>query len=595
MLELLGELHRLPGIVLVLGALVLPFLPVALRRVAMVALPIASYAHLLAMPAGVAFQVEIMGGLVLEPVRIDALAMVWGHIFHIVAILASIYSLHVAERGLEHVAALSYAGSAIGAVMAGDFVTLFVYWELTAVTSVFLIWSPADENLDRDPAECLRTGMRYLVIQVSSGVILLAGALAWLSERGWDPGALRFDAVHSGSIFDAGLGAQLIFLAFGIKAAFPLLHNWLQDAYPKGTHTGTVVLSAFTTKMAIYALARGFAGTEELIALGVFMTLFPIPFAVLENDLRRVLAYSLNNQLGFMCVGIGIGTAMSINGAAAHAFAHILYKSLLFMAMGAVLYKAGTCKATEIGGLYRKMPWTAVLCIVGSLSISAMPLFSGFTTKSLTMTAAGEAHLTWVALLLLVASAGVVEHSGIKIPYSGFFSKEEGKKITSRDIDGEAPLNMRIAMGLTAAMCIGLGLYPAPLYAILPTPTDYQAYTAPHVVSQLQLLFFAALAYVLLKKRGLYPKETRKIFIDSDVLYRKAAPAIARAGWTRVLEPLWTGVLGLGMGLLRGTLGALFRWTGPGGIFGRSWTAGGITRWSGAMIAFYLLYIYLWS
>ncbi|MDZ7736906.1 MAG: proton-conducting transporter membrane subunit, partial [Gammaproteobacteria bacterium] len=90
---------------------------------------------------------------------------------------------------------------------------------------------------------------------------------------------------------------------FGIKAAFPFLHNWLQDAYPAASPSGTVVLSAFTTKLAIYALARGYAGTEILIPIGALMTAFPIFYAVIENDLRRVLAYSLNNQLGFMVVG----------------------------------------------------------------------------------------------------------------------------------------------------------------------------------------------------------------------------------------------------------------------------------------------------
>ena len=590
MLELLTELHRLPGIVLIAGGALAPFLPVALRRLAMVGLPLASYLHLLAMPHGVPLELELAGGLVLEPVRIDALAMVWGHVFHLVALLAGIYSLHVAARGIEQAAALAYAGSAVGAVMAGDFITLFVYWELTAVTSVFLIWSPDAASADRDPERCLRVGLRYLVVQVASGVVLLAGVVVALGEGG----SLRFDHLHQGSIWDAGLGAQLIFLAFGVKAAFPLLHNWLQDAYPEGSHTGTVVLSAFTTKMAIYALARGFAGTEELIALGVVMTLFPIPFAVLENDLRRVLAYSLNNQLGFMCVGVGVGTALAVNGAAAHAFAHILYKSLLFMAMGAVLYKAGTCKATELGGLYRKMPWTATFCIVGSLSISAMPLFSGFTTKALTLAGVAEAHLVWVSLLLLVASAGVVEHSGIKIPYCAFFAREEGKSVTSASVDGEAPLNMRVAMGLTALLCLGLGLYPAPLYAILPYPSDYQAYTPPHVAGQLQLLFFAALAYLVLKRAGLYPKERRAVYLDTDVLYRKAAPTLLGATWGVVLGPAWQGLVGAGHGLLRGVRDVFFRWTGPGGMFGRAWTAGGIVQWSAALLALILLYVFLW-
>ena len=175
------------------------------------------------------------------------------------------------------------------------------------------------------------------------------------------------------------------------------------------------MLSSFTTKLAIYALARGFAGTDLLILIGCLMTAFPVFFAVIENDMRRVLAYSLNNQLGFMVVAIGIGTELAINGAVAHAFAHIIYKGLLFMSMGAVLYRVGTVKASELGGLYKSMPWTMVFCIVGAMSISAFPLFSGFAAKSLIMSALGYKGLVAAYLVLLAASAGVLHLSLIHI------------------------------------------------------------------------------------------------------------------------------------------------------------------------------------
>ena len=267
---------------------------------------------------------------------------------------------------LQDVAGLTYAGAAIAAAFAGDLITLFAYWELTAITSVFLIWAK------RTP-EAGKVGTRYLVIQVLSGVILFFGCLLWVRETGSidfgytyssDKWQLLGPFVNPETRAPSSLAAWLILLAFGIKAAFPFLHNWLQDSYPNGTVTGTVFLSAFTTKLAIYALARGFAGTDLLIPIGTVMTLFPIFFAVIENDLRKVLAYSLNNQLGYMVVGVGIGTQLALNGAASHAFAHIIYKGLLFMAMGAVLYRVGTIKASELGGLWRSMPKTTVFCII---------------------------------------------------------------------------------------------------------------------------------------------------------------------------------------------------------------------------------------
>ena len=353
--------------------------------------------------------------------------------------------------------------------------------------------------------------MRYLLIQVGSGVLLLAGTILYYKQSG----TIAFNKFELTEI-----GPMLIFIAFGIKAAFPLLHNWLQDAYPQATVTGTVFLSAFTTKLAIYALARGFPGTELLIWIGAIMTAFPIFYAVIENDLRRVLAYSLNNQLGFMVVGVGIGTELSLNGTAAHAFSHILYKALLFMSMGAVLYRTGTIKGSELGGLYKSMPYTTGLCIIGAASISAFPLFSGFISKSLIITATAVEGYWGVWLVLLFASAGVFHHSGIKIPYFAFFQHDSGKR------PEEAPLNMLIAMSLAAFLCIAVGVYPQALYNILPYEVNFQPYTTTHVVTQLQLLLFSALAFGWLMRSGLYPPELKSTNLDFDWIYRYFLPRL---------------------------------------------------------------------
>ena len=220
------------------------------------------------------------------------------------------------------------------------------------------------------------------------------------------------------------------------------------------------MLSAFTTKLAIYALARGFPGTDILIVIGCIMTMFPVFFAVIENDMRRVLSFSLNNQLGFMVVAIGVGTELAINGAVAHAFAHIIYKGLLFMSMGAVLFRVGTIKASELGGLYKMMPLTCIFCIIGAMSISAFPLFSGFAAKSLIISSLGYEGLTFAYLILLAASAGVLHHSGIKIPYFAFFGHDGGHQVK------EAPLGMLVAMGMAGALCILIGVLPSVFYSI---------------------------------------------------------------------------------------------------------------------------------
>ena len=393
---MIGEIS--PAFVLILGALLVPLLRGRLRAAFMLALPVIAFAHLLSLPHGDFGQLRIFD-LTLTTLRVDRLSLLFGYVFLIAAELAIIYALHEKDT-LQQVAGLLYAGSALGAVFAGDLISLFLFWEGIAIASAFLIWAARTER-------AYGAGMRYLIIHVGSGVLLLSGVLLQYRQTG----SLAFGTL--GLDFVAG---ALIFLAFGIKCAFPLLHNWLQDAYPKSTVVGTVFLSAFTTKVAVYALARGFAGTEILIPIGATMTAFPIFYAVIENDLRRVLAYSLNNQLGFMVVGIGIGTDLALNGAVAHAFADILFKSLLFMSMGAVLYRVGTVKGSELGGLYKSMPWTAGFCMVGAASISAFPLFSAFVSKSMVIAAAAEQGYFWTWMVLLFASAGVFHHAGIRDP-----------------------------------------------------------------------------------------------------------------------------------------------------------------------------------
>ena len=491
-----------PGLIMIMGGLLVPFFSGMVRKCLLLILPVIGLAVTIGLESSASASV-VLFDYKLEYLRVDRLALIWGYIFHIAAFLGALYAIHE-DDVLQGTMAQIYMGSAVAAVFAGDLITLFIFWEITAIASVFLIWASGTER-------SFRAGMRYLIIQVGSGVLLLAGAIILYSETG----TIAFNHIGLES-----LGGKLIFLAFGIKCAFPLLHNWLQDSYPEATVTGTVILSAFTTKLAVYCLARGYAGTEILIYIGAAMTAFPVFFAVIENNLRKVLAYSLNNQLGFMVCGVGIGSELALNGTASHAFAHILYKALLFMSMGAVLFRTGTVKASELGGLYKSMPWTAGFCIIGALSISAFPLFSGFVTKSMILTAAAEEHRWIVWSVLLIASAGVMEHSGIKIPYFAFFAHDSGKRVK------EAPLNMLLAMGLTAVLCIAIGIYPSALYSILPYEVSYSPYTFGHVITSLQLLIFAALAFVFLIWTGLYPAETPSTNLDFDWVYRRFFPRL---------------------------------------------------------------------
>lgn len=557
-----------PGWLLIFGGLLVPLFRGRLRSAYMLLLPALGFLQLLLLPHGELLQVSIFD-YSLTPVRVDPLSLVFGYIFHIAAFLGMIFALRVKDCG-QHVAAFVYAGSAIGAVFAGDLITLFVYWEIAAISSVFLIWARRSER-------SYRAGMRYLIFQIASGVLLLAGTLAHFYQTG----SLAFDYLGINS-----MGGTLILIAFGIKCAFPLLHNWLEDAYPEATVTGTVFLSSFTTKMAVYALARGFPGTEQLIWIGAMMAAFPIFYAVIVNDLRRVLTYSMNNQLGFMVVGVGIGTELALNGAVAHAFADILFKGVLFMSMGAVLLRTGTVKGSELGGLYKSMPWTATFCIVGAASISAFPLFSAFATKSMILSATAENHYAFVYFVLLFASAGVFHHSGIKIPYFAFFGHDSGIRCK------EAPRNMLIAMGLAASLCIGIGVFPGVLYNILPFPVDYEPYTVTHVITQLQLLFWSAVAFAWLNWVGLYPPELRSVNLDSDWIVRRLVPRMF-GPVTRAFARLWTGILDQVGRRATATLQTVHRHHGPQGILERTWPTGSMALWVAILLALILLLYYL--
>ena len=556
-----------PFAALLLGAVLAGVTRGRVRQAALLLAPVLGALHLAGLPDGARVEWHLFG-YSLVPVDVDRMSLLFGYLFHLAALIGNIFALDLGPEEhstTQHTSAMLYAASAVGAVFAGDLITLFVFWELLALTSVFLIWVRGGDR-------AIRAGIRYLLVHVLSGVLLLAGALM----RAGEPHGIGFGTIG----LDGSAGAWLIFLAFGIKAAFPLLHTWLTDAYPEGTPTGTVFLSAFTTKVAVYALARGFAGTELLVYVGAAMTCFPIFYAVVENDLRRVLGYSMINQIGFMITGIGIGTALAVNGAVAHAFNDVIFKGLLFMTMGSVLRMTGRINGSDLGGLYKTMPLTTGFCLVGAASISAFPLFSGFVSKSMVMAATLDAGHVWVWPALLFASAGVFHHAGIKIPYFAFFAHD------SRIRTSDPPPNLLAAMFIAAALCLVIGMFPQQtLYRLLPFATSYSPYDVTHVVTQTQLLFFGALAFVALQKTGIYPAELRSVHLDADWLWRRAVPA--------AISPI-TASFGRASQAARrvlvNTLAAGLRTAERSqGLLARSWPTGSMVLWVAVLLAAYLL------
>lgn len=498
------ELGTHPATAMLLGGLATIFLRGRFASIVLVLAPLFGLFHLYGMELGGVSSYNLFG-YEMVAASVDQQAKVFGYLFHIAALVAGIYSFHVRDPWQVSMA-LFYAASAVGVAFAGDMLSLFLWWEGLAITSVFQIWGRKTKTAED-------SGFRYLLFHISSGLLLLFGILLRYHGEGSSALALNSltDALESGD-----LGAQFILLAIGIKAAFPGLHVWLKDGYAEATHTGPVWLCAFTTKCAVCMLVRLFPGAEILIPVGAVMAVFPIFYAVIENDLRRVLCYSKINQIGFMVVAVGIGSKLAIDGAIAHAFTHVIYKGLLFMSMGAVMFRTGEVRASHLGGLYKSMPFTTGFCIIGAASISAFPLFSGFISKSIIITEAARHGHTLVWICLLFASAGVFHKAGIKVPFFAFFAKDSGLR------PKEAPPHMLIAMAVSAVLCVFLGCNPQWLYSLLPNGAmGYHPYDGTHVITQLEILLFSALTFTLLNLWGKYPKDIPSVNLDIDWLYRK--------------------------------------------------------------------------
>jgi len=549
-----------PGLVLIVGGLLLPLLPRGLRPLVLLGLPLLTLALVWSLPDGPVLQAPFLGHE-LTLVQADKLSRLFATIFAIMAFAGALFALNQA-RIVELAAAFVYAGSAVGVSLAGDLITLFICWEVMAIGSTLIVWCGGQGAQG--------AGLRYAAMHILGGVLLMAGFAGEVAASG---------SIAFGKMALDSLPRWLILAGFLINAGAPPLSAWLPDAYPESSWSGMVFLSAFTTKAAVYALLRGFPGTELLVYVGLYMVFYGIVYAILENDMRRILAYSIVNQVGFMVAGTGIGTEMALNGAASHAFTHIIYKALLLMSAGSVLYMTGKRKCTDLGGLFRTMPLTTICGIIGALSISSFPLTSGFVSKSMISEGAVDQHLPLVWFLLAAGSAGVFLHAGIKFPWFVFFQKDSGLR------PPDPPWNMRLAMLLFSALCIGIGILPGPFYAVLPFAVDYVPYTASHVVFQLQLLLFSGLAFFLMLG-GL--KRTLTITLDVDWLYRRLGFNMARA-LDSLAGRVWQWlVASITLGARRVNT-RLHQHHGPEGVLGRSWPTGTMAFWTTVMLAVYLI------
>jgi multicomponent Na+:H+ antiporter subunit D len=498
------DLLSVPAIILILGAFLLPLIQERMRSSAFVLFPIVALGVLWTLPEGSLVQLPF-ASYELHLLTVDALSRIFGTIFVMIAIIGGVYAFHLNDLG-QQTSALAYAGGALGVTFAGDFFSLFFFWEIMAAASTWLIWARQTKASDK-------AGMRYVLVHTFGGGLFMTGILLHINGGG------SFLIENLEQTYTL---ANIFMLAgVALNSAIPPLHAWLADAYPRATITGAVFMSAFTTKSAVYVLIRLFPGWDILVYWGVAMALYGVVYAVLVNDIREILAYHIVSQVGYMVAGVGIGTEMAINGTTAHAFSHILYKSLLFMGAGAVIYATGKSKLTELGGFAKKMPVVVGLYMIGAFSISGFPFFNGFISKSMVVSAAGAAHFPTIMLLLILASVGTFLHTGLKLPYFTWFGEKKSDFSVS-----DVPLNMKIAMGMGAFLCTLFGVYPDLLYRYLPYSVDYTPYTIYHFVEMLQILVFTYVGFWLLRKKL---EGSPHIALDTDWFYRKPADAVQYA------------------------------------------------------------------
>jgi multicomponent Na+:H+ antiporter subunit D len=551
-----------PAFIMILGAAGVALArPAWLRATIVLLTPLLTLASIWSLVDGVLLTAPFLG-YEIELVEADPLRRLFATVFALMAFGGGLFALQQSSR-TELSAAMAYAAGAIGVSFAGDLITLFLFWEFMALFSTVVVWCGGTEA-------ARRAGVRYAILHLIGGIVLKIG-IEWV--------ALETGSIDVRALTVDSFATWMMLAGVLINAAAPPLSAWLADAYPEASPGGAVFLSAFTTKTAVLALILLFPGTQVLVWIGLWMVFYGILYALLENDMRRILAYSIVNQVGFMVVGVGIGTEMALNGAAAHAFAHIIYKALLLMSAGAVLYRTGKRKCTDLGGLYQSMPLTATCGIIGALAISSFPFTSGFVSKSMISQGAADAQLATVWFLLVAASAGVFLHAGIKFPWFVFFQKDSGMR------PADPPWNMRAAMLLFAALCVLLGVFPGWLYALLPYPVDYVPYTADHLVSQFQLLLFAGLAFFVMLPAM---RRTLTLSLDTDWFYRRLGPA------------LWRGVVTVGAGIeevlarvvlapLRRLLALVMRPHGPEGILARTWPTGSMLLWVAVLLLLLLV------
>ena len=489
-----------PGIIMILFGILVMLLPRGFRKPLAIIAPVTASWAFLQMSEKSSLPYELASYIKMEFIHFDSLAWTFMLVFCIIAVLNGIYGIGIQHR-YECGMSLVYAGSVMGVILAGDCISLIIFWEISAFASMYVIYCKHDRA-------SARASFRYILVHAFGGNMLLAGLIIYMFHYGNELGHLS-ECIGEPCFW-------LIAIGIAVNAAIPPLHAWLPDAYPESTATGTVYLSSFTTKAAIYLMLRMMSGLTDLVWIGAIVAIYGACMAIMENGIRRLLAYHIVSQLGMMIAAAGVGEAIGIDAATAHAFTNILFKGVLMMGAGAVIYATGRSNITELGGLAKKMPVTAACFLISSLAIAGLPGLSGFVSKALIMDAVHEAGYTVPALLLTAGGVGTLLSITLKINYFVFFGPCDDETVSQ--VDRKVPFSMNLAMVLGTAATIAIGIFPDKFYALMPYKTIVEPYHMGHVLEYIAIFIGGSIPFFLYLKKM---KPHDEITVDFDWFYRR--------------------------------------------------------------------------
>ena len=496
--KLMTMLH--PGIIMIAFGFIVTILPRGFRKPLSIIAPATATWAFFMMTEESSLPYELAPYIKMEFIHLDSLAWTFMLVFCIIAVLNGIYGIGIQHR-YECGMSMVYAGSVMGVILAGDCLSLIFFWEISAFASMYVVYCKHDRA-------SARASFRYILMHAFGGNMLLAGLIIYMFHYGNTLGHLS-ECVGEPCFW-------LIAVGIAVNAAIPPLHAWLPDAYPESTATGTVYLSSFTTKAAIYLMLRMMSGLTDLVWIGAIVAIYGACMAIMENGIRRLLAYHIVSQLGMMIAAAGAGEAIGIDAATAHAFTNILFKGVLMMGAGAVIYATGRSNITELGGLAKKMPVTAVCFLISSLAIAGLPGLSGFVSKALIMDAIHEAGYTVPALLLTAGGVGTLLSITLKINYFVFFGPCEDEKVS--EVTRKIPFSMKLAMILGTAATIAIGVFPQKFYSLMPYSTIVEPYHMGHVLEYIAIFIGGSIPFFLYIKKM---KPHEEITVDFDWFYRK--------------------------------------------------------------------------